>query len=98
MKLIRNEPESRGGAICDACGRYMREARSCTANTDVELGDGRTLPTVSYFDEDDRRCHDCGIHPGGFHHPMCDWERCPACGGQIITCGCVPSRLVEIVW
>lgn len=39
------------------------------------------------------RCHDCNVAPGGFHHPGCDAERCPACNGQLISCGCTrPSR------
>jgi hypothetical protein len=33
-------------------------------------------------------CHDCGARLGQFHVPSCDMERCPACGGQMITCGC----------
>lgn len=37
----------------------------------------------------DNRCHDCGIKPGGFHHPGCDNERCPRCQGQLISCGCL---------
>ena len=28
------------------------------------------------------------IEEGGFHHPGCDQEKCPACGGRIISCGC----------
>ena len=39
------------------------------------------------------RCPDCGVQQGGFHHLECDWERCPKCEGQMITCGCFPSRL-----
>jgi len=34
------------------------------------------------------RCGDCGVAVGGWHHPGCDLAECPACGGQLITCGC----------
>lgn len=36
-----------------------------------------------------RNCGDCGIYPGGLHSPGCDMERCPLCGGQIISCNCI---------
>ncbi len=36
-----------------------------------------------------KTCHDCGVKPGKFHKPGCDWERCPFCYGQMITCNCV---------
>ena len=37
------------------------------------------------------RCHDCNAEPGELHHPGCDMEVCPRCGGQAIGCDCVES-------
>lgn len=33
-------------------------------------------------------CHDCGCREGEIHEFGCDVERCPFCGGQLITCNC----------
>lgn len=35
------------------------------------------------------RCPDCNVKDGGRHHPGCDKEECPRCGGQLIGCGCL---------
>lgn len=41
-------------------------------------------------DELGEACYDCGIMVEGnnIHHMGCDWEECPRCGGQMISCGC----------
>ena len=37
-------------------------------------------------DTDAKQCHDCGALNGEYHHPGCDMETCPKCGGQLISC------------
>lgn len=38
-----------------------------------------------------QKCHDCGVEEGQIHKWGCDMERCPMCGGQLITCQCGPD-------
>lgn len=38
-------------------------------------------------------CHDCDVKEGQIHQFGCDMERCPFCGNQLITCGCVYKKL-----
>lgn len=33
-------------------------------------------------------CYDCGVKLGELHRRGCEGERCPACGSQLISCGC----------
>jgi hypothetical protein len=42
---------------------------------------------------EEKRCHDCNCKEGEIHQLGCDMERCPWCGGQLITCHCVYKKL-----
>lgn len=35
-----------------------------------------------------RPCRDCGASEGQFHACLCTQERCPFCGGQLLSCDC----------
>ncbi len=80
--------------FCDFCKTEMRPGVKSCANRTVEYADGVILPGIPWGmapgDElfSGEPCGDCGVMPGGFHHPCCDQERCPRCKGQLIGCNC----------
>lgn len=76
-------------AECKWCEQEMTShPDTCAGNTEVEYPDGKKLKPLPYGGPGER-CHDCGIARGGNHHPGCDMEKCPRCGGQLISCGCL---------
>ena len=80
---------------CISCCNDMTEVKSCNRNAQLWLGKNQQMyPTIPYinpatFDAENPNCHDCGVQIGAKHHPGCDMERCPRCGGQLISCGCL---------
>jgi len=89
------------GALCQDCDLHMKVAEGCVVEQLRGL-DGAIYSRIRYGMDhlaenvkNPTRCHDCAARLGHFHHFGCDWEECPACGGQVIICGCFDDSAVS---
>lgn len=88
-------------AECNFCGEDMLVSNGCTASRTITFADGEEtepIPFGSGLNQDPHgKCHDCGAFPGHYHHPGCDMEKCPRCGGQYFICECATDEK-EVIW
>jgi hypothetical protein len=43
-----------------------------------------------------KTCSDCGCLEGELHEIFCTRERCPFCGGQLVSCPCI-GEVLELI-
>lgn len=91
--------------ICYDCAATRMTCKSCRKNGGVikAMQAGKSIflsckgkTTSAPRLEDDEQCPDCGRMCAPYHHPSCDWVRCPFCGHQMLSCDCdINYQIIE---
>jgi hypothetical protein len=77
----------------------IQQAQSLEAYT----VDGVKYPRICYGGESDDMsaalhvCRDCGVSLGQYHVVCCQFEECPRCHGQAISCLCEHHDTVRML-
>lgn len=75
---------------CEDCKRVMDPGVGCTLTHVTRTEKGKLVKRIFVGEigdwAEEGNCHDCNAGPGKPHHPGCDNERCPECGGQMLGC------------
>ena len=81
-------------ATCQICTREMKLAQGCAAKH-IIIDGKRFERSTEHYNEPAGICYDCCATHGQIHHYGCDVERCPACGLQLMSCGCVVTDVIQ---
>ncbi len=96
MNITLNKPNWK---ICETCGKQCDIKESCKCETVSINGKIYSRYQVGKSPQDKEigpnwYCPDCGVKNGGYHQPGCDFEICPECGKQFISCECEKQLII----
>ena len=70
---------------------YEKDVQVAQIHTHFLTQNGTRIPRIRYGDDPNdtvEYCDDCWAKKGQYHLSFCDLERCPNCGGQVLSCDC----------